>query len=50
LEAFDELDDAVADVVANGSDGVEVLAGGVVELPVLVALAGEDGAGVRSPW
>ena len=36
------------DVVADGSDGGDVLAGGVVERPVFVALAGEDRAGVAA--
>jgi hypothetical protein len=40
--------DAVVDVVADGADRVEVLAGGVGELPVGVAPAGEDGAGVAA--
>ena len=47
-EAADELLDAVADLVADGADGVDALAGGVVERPVLVALAGEDRAGVAA--
>ena len=36
------------DLVADGPDGVDALAGGVVELPVLVALAGEERAGVAA--
>src|SRR5215218_1183612 len=37
---------ATGDLVSNPANRVEVLAGGVLELPVLVALAGIDGAGV----
>jgi len=48
VERGEEGADAVGDVVADGADGVEVLAGGVVELPVFVAFAGEVGAGVAA--
>ncbi|OKI48893.1 hypothetical protein A6A27_36370 [Micromonospora sp. CB01531] len=37
-----------ADLVADRADGFDALADGVFELPVLVALAGEDGAGVAA--
>lgn len=36
------------DLVSDGSDGGEVLAGRVVQVPVQVSLAGEDGAGVAA--
>src|SRR6266581_1511602 len=36
------------DLVAHGPDGFEALAGGVVEVPVEVPLAGEDRAGVAA--
>ena len=36
------------DLVADGADGLDVLAGGVRQLPVLVALAGNEGAGVTT--
>ena len=39
---------AAVDLVADRAHGVDALAGGVVELPVLVALAGEDRAGVAA--
>ena len=48
LQAADEDLDAAADLVADRADGVDAEAGGVVELPVLVALAGEDRAGVAA--
>ena len=48
LEAADEDLDAAADLVADRADGVDAEAGGVVELPVLVALAGEQRAGVTA--
>src|SRR5690606_6630475 len=37
-----------ADVVSDAAHGGGVLTGGVVELPVLIALAGEDRAGVAA--
>lgn len=37
----DECCDAVVDLIAGGSDGVEVLAGGVGQVPVFVALPGK---------
>ena len=40
--------DAPFDLVADRADGGEVAAGGVVELPFLVPLAGEDRAGVAA--
>ena len=40
--------DAGFDVVADVADGLDGLAGGVGDVPVLVALAGEDGAGVAA--
>lgn len=42
-EFFGERFDAGADLVADGADGFNALAGGVFEGPVEVALAGEDG-------
>ena len=47
-ERGEEVLDAQVDLVADLADGVDALAGGVVELPVLVALAGEDRAGVAA--
>src|SRR5680860_606222 len=47
-EFADELLDAGLDVVADDADGVDALAGRVVELPVLVALAREVGASVAA--
>jgi hypothetical protein len=47
-EVGDELLDPDADVVADGPDHIDGLPGGVGELPVLVAFAGEDGAGVAA--
>jgi hypothetical protein len=44
----DERTDAGVDVVADAPDDLERLAGGVVELPVEVALAGEDRAGIAA--
>src|SRR5690606_3974488 len=40
--------DATLDVVADGAHRVDVLTGWVVELPVFVALARKDGAGVAA--
>jgi hypothetical protein len=40
--------DSFVDVLANRADLVEGLAWGVGEVPVEVALAGEDGAGVAA--
>jgi hypothetical protein len=48
VELFDEAADAAFDLVAERADAVEVPAGRVVEVPVLVAGAGEDGAGVAT--
>ena len=49
-QAIEALD-AAPDLVADRADGVDALPGRVVELPVLVALAGEDtGRRRRSPW
>src|SRR5690625_357093 len=45
----DEASDSALDVVSDGAHGVDALPGGVVELPVLVALAGEDRAGIAAP-
>src|SRR5512132_2595813 len=42
----EELLDAGVEVVADGSDLLDGPAGRIVEVPVLVALAGVDGAGV----
>jgi hypothetical protein len=39
----DQRFDAFADLVANDADGVDALARGVIEFPVLVAPAGEVG-------
>ena len=47
-ELVEECADAAFDLVADGSDGGGVLAGGVGEVPVFVALAGEDRAGVAA--
>src|SRR5690606_27482441 len=47
-ELADQPLDARADLVTDRADGVDPLPGGIVELPVLVALAGEDGAGVAA--
>src|SRR5690348_9332712 len=44
VQLGDQPLDARADLVADGADGLDALPGGVVELPVLVALAGEDRA------
>src|SRR5690242_10358114 len=49
VEALHEVLDVVSDVVADGSHGLDRLTGGVVELPVFVALPGEDRAGVAAP-
>src|SRR5699024_8789850 len=43
-----ELLDAGFNVVANGPDGLNALAGRVLELPVFVAFAGEYGAGIAT--
>ena len=40
--------DALVDLVADAADRLEILAGRVVELPVLVLLAGVDRAGVAA--
>ena len=48
LEVGEQLSHTFLDVVADRADGVEVLAGGVVEHPFLVAFAGEDRAGVAA--
>jgi hypothetical protein len=47
-EFGEECLDSGLDLVADGSYGVDSLAGGVVELPVEVALAGEVGAFVAA--
>ncbi|ONH21790.1 hypothetical protein BL253_37875 [Pseudofrankia asymbiotica] len=47
-EFGEEFLDPGTDVVADRADGLEGLAGGVVEFPVLVAGSGEDGAGVAA--
>ena len=47
-EFSEQVADACVDVVADGPDLVEGLTGGVGELPLEVALAGEDRAGVSS--
>src|SRR5215217_1490276 len=39
---------AASDVVANSPDAVEIGVGGVVDIPVLVAFAGVDRAGVAA--
>jgi hypothetical protein len=46
-EVGDQVFDAAADFVADRADGVDALAGGVVELPVQVALAGACGGATR---
>src|SRR5699024_8676589 len=43
-----ELLDAGFNVVANGPDGLNALAGRVLALPVFVAFAGEYGAGIAT--
>ena len=51
VEAGEERADAAVDLVADRAHGLDALPGGVVELPVLVALAREDtGRRRRSPW
>src|SRR6478752_6025371 len=47
-EGGDEALDAALDLIADGADGVDALAGGVFEFPVLVALSREDRAGVAA--
>jgi hypothetical protein len=42
------LPDALFDLVADRAHGFDVLAGGVLELPVEVALAGEERAGIAA--
>ena len=50
-ELVEEGPDASVDLVADRADRVDALAGGVVELPVDVALARVDtGTRRRSPW
>src|SRR6188474_2822084 len=44
----DELFDPCPDLVADRSDGVDALTGGVVELPILVAFPGVERAGVAA--
>lgn len=44
----DEFLDAATDFVADGAHSIEALPGWVVELPVEVPLAGEDGADVAA--
>jgi len=41
--------DAAFDLVADRPEGGDVLAGGVIEHPFLVPLAGEDGAASPQP-
>ena len=48
VEAAEQLADAATDLVADRPHRVDALAGGVVELPVLVALAREERAGVAA--
>src|SRR4030095_6078768 len=48
LKLGEELTDAPFDLVADGAGVFDGLAGGGVEDPVEVALAGEDGAGVAA--
>jgi hypothetical protein len=48
IEVREKLADPAFDLVADGADVFDCLAGGVVEDPVEVALAGEDGAGVAA--
>lgn len=43
LQLFEESVNAALDLVADGADGGDVLAGGVVEDRLLVTLAREDG-------
>jgi len=47
-EVLDEREDSAVDLVANGADVVNAVAGRVGELPVEVALTGVDGAGVAA--
>src|ERR1044071_9141465 len=47
-ELADQRLDARVDLVTDAAHGGDVLAGGVVERPVLVALAGVDRAGVAA--
>src|SRR6476620_1641467 len=47
-EGSDEVLDPGLDLVADGADGGDALAGRVLEFPVLVALAREDRAGVAA--
>jgi hypothetical protein len=48
-DVFDQAAYAAFDVVADGSDGGEVQAGGIVEVVLgFVALAREDGAGIAA--
>ena len=46
--AAEQLLDAAADLVTDGPDRVDALAGGVVEDPVLVPFARVEGAGVAA--
>jgi hypothetical protein len=48
VELGEEGEDASFDVVAKGSDGGDVEAGGVVEDPLFIAFAGEDWACVAA--
>src|SRR5688572_26967949 len=47
-EALEQSEDADADLVADRAHGFHALTCGVLEGPVLVALAGEDRAGVTA--
>ena len=47
-DLIEEFAHPLLDLVADRADGVDVVAGGVVELPVLVALAREERAGVAA--
>jgi hypothetical protein len=47
-ELGEELLDSPVDVVDDGADRLDGQAGGVLELPVEVALAGIDGAGITA--
>ena len=48
VELVEQGGDAATDLVADGVDGVDALAGWVVELPVEVALARIERAGVAA--
>src|SRR5690349_20843179 len=48
IQLTDQAADPLLDLVSNRSNGLEVLAGGILELPVLVAPAGKDRTGVAT--